>query len=210
MSSTAQVLANQLNAQRSTGPVTETGKAASSQNNFRHGLTGAFRVLPSENQADFDELLASLRAEHQPSTITESILVDNMAQHHWLAQRAQRLQHVTISDDLPAKEQERRFSLYLRYQTTNERAFHRCLADLLKLRAERRRAQIGFESQKQKQAQESRRESAEKRKHELHEFAVPLAQAKVDHQYVLTSNARLDGIIACTRENIPLEASKAA
>jgi len=35
------------------------------------------------------------------------------------------------------------------------------------------------------------------------------AEAKVDHQYVLTSNARLDGIIASMRENIPLEVQKA-
>jgi hypothetical protein len=210
MSTASQIIANQLNARRSTGPVTETGKAASSQNNFRHGLTGTFHVLPSENQAEFDELLASLRAEHQPSTITESILVDNMAQHYWLSQRAQRLQDVTMADDLPMRDQERQFALFLRYQTTNDRAFHRCLADLLKLRAERRRTQIGFESQKRQEAMEARRQAAEKRKQDLHEFAVLLAQAKVDHQFVLTSNARLDGIIASTRENIPLEVSKAA
>jgi len=207
MSTTAQVLANQQNAQHSTGPVTQSGKAASSQNNFRHGLTGAFRVLPTENQAEFDELLTSLRAEHQPSTITESILVDNMAQHYWLSQRAQRLQDIAVG---AYPSEEKQFALYLRYQSANERAFHRCLQDLLKLRAERRRAQIGFESQKRHAAAESRRELAEKRKQDLHEWAVLLAQAKVDHQYVLTSNARLDGIIASTRENIPLEVQKAA
>ena len=192
MSTTAQVLANQQNAQRSTGPATESGKAASSQNNFRHGLTGAFRVLPSEDQAEFDELLVSLRAEHQPSTPTESILVDNMAQHHWLAQRAQRLQDLALSEGLPAKQQDHQFALFLRYQTTNERAFHRCLQDLLKLRAERRRAEIGFESQQQKKAQESRRAAAESRRQERHRWDILLAEAKVDHQQVLTLNAEMD------------------
>jgi hypothetical protein len=210
MASASQTSANQLNANRSTGPTTEAGKAASSQNNFRHGLTGAFRVLPAENQAEFDQLVASLRAEHQPSTITESILVDNMAQHYWLSQRAQRLQDITMAEDLPAKDQDRQFALFLRYQTTNDRAFHQCLAQLLKLRSEKRRSEIGFESQQHKKAQEARRESAESRKKELHEWAVLLAQAKVDYQSVLTSNARLDGIIASTRENIPMEAPKAA
>ncbi|HTU46662.1 MAG TPA: hypothetical protein VMF91_16465 [Bryobacteraceae bacterium] len=142
MSTTAQVLANQLNAQRSTAPVTQSGKAASSQNHFRHGLAGAFRVLPTENQAEFDELLTNFRAEHQPSTITESILVDNMAQHYWLSQRAQRLQDVAIGAD---PSEEKQFALYLRYQSANERAFHRCLNDLLKLRAEQRKQEIGFE-----------------------------------------------------------------
>jgi hypothetical protein len=37
---------------------------------------------------------------------------------------------------------------YLRYQTQQERLFQRALHDLLKLRAEKRKEQIGFESQK--------------------------------------------------------------
>jgi len=210
MSTESQIRANQQNAQHSTGPQTDAGKAASCMNNFRHGFTGAFTVLPSEDQDEFDRLVGGLRAEHQPSTMTETILVEKMAQAHWLSQRAQRLQDIVMGDDLPEKEQDRQFALYLRYQTTNDRAFHRSLNGLLKLRAEKRKAEIGFESQQQKQAQESRRAAVEKRKQDLHEFAVLLAEAKVDHQYVLTSNAKLDGIIASTRENVPLEAKKAA
>ncbi len=48
------------------------------------------------------------------------------------------------------KSTERSLSLYIRYQTTNERAFSKCLSDLLKLRAERRKDKIGFESQQLK------------------------------------------------------------
>ena len=36
----------------STGPITPEGKAISSQNNFRHGLTAAFKVLASESQLE--------------------------------------------------------------------------------------------------------------------------------------------------------------
>ena len=39
-------------------------------------------------------------------------------------------------------------SLYMRYHTTHTRAFHKSLNDLLKLRSERRKANIGFEAQK--------------------------------------------------------------
>jgi hypothetical protein len=224
MSTEAQIRANQQNAQHSTGPKSEHGKAASCMNNFRHGFNGAFRVLPSEDQDEFDRLAASLHAEHQPSTITETILVEKMAQSYWLSKRAQHLQDITMADDLPLLDQEsgldepaglseaktKAMALFIRYQTTNDRAFHRCLADLLKLKAERRKQEIGFESQKRKEADQSRKAAAEKRKQELHEFAVLLAEAKVDHQYVLTSNAKLDGIIASTRENAPLEMKKAA
>ena len=41
MSTKAQTTANIANAQHSTGPKTESGKAASSLNHLSHGLTGA-------------------------------------------------------------------------------------------------------------------------------------------------------------------------
>jgi len=83
VSTSAQIAANQANAQHSTGPRTEEGKAASSHNNFRYGFTGAFLILPWEKQEEFESLLAGLREEHQPSTTTEAALVDKMAQSLW-------------------------------------------------------------------------------------------------------------------------------
>jgi hypothetical protein len=68
-----------------------------------------------------------------------------MAQHHWFSQRAVRLQNANIGND-------KKFAIYMRYQSINDRAFAKCLSDLLKLRAERRKEQIGFESQNQKRA----------------------------------------------------------
>ena len=225
MSSEAQITANQLNAQHSTGPKTEVGKAASCMNNFRFGFTGVFTVLASEDQDEFDHLFHSLSVEHQPKTMTERILVEKMAQHHWLSKRAQRLQDGAMDDPaLTPIQQERQFSLFLRYETTNNRAFHRCLNDLLRIKAERRRSEIGFESQKQKQAQESRREAAEKRKHdeaarrqraedrkeETHKWDVLLAEAKLDHQMVLTNNLELDRSTAQSAENEHRAKQKAA
>ncbi|MBV9767743.1 MAG: hypothetical protein JOZ48_23085, partial [Acidobacteriaceae bacterium] len=124
MSTEAQIAANQKNAQHSTGPKTEEGKTASSHNNFRFGFCGAFTVLPSESQEEFDILLAYLRTEHQPATPTEIILVEKMAQHHWLSRRALSLQDQAIQaevSDLPPAAQHKRFELFLRYQTTNDR-----------------------------------------------------------------------------------------
>jgi hypothetical protein len=66
-----------------------------------------------------------------------------MAQHHWLRDRAGLLQSNCFQDE--GSIDEKRLALYLRYQTTHERAFHKCLNDLLKLRAEKRKNEIGFE-----------------------------------------------------------------
>jgi hypothetical protein len=166
-------------------------------NNFRHGLAGAFRVLASENQDDFDQLLAGLRTEHQPSTITESMLVEKMAEHYWLGQRALRCQHACFVDGtLTMEEQSARLALFLRYQTTHDRAFRAALNDLLKLRAEKRKSEIGFVSQKQKEAIIALRQSAENRKQERHKWDILHVEAKMNHQLVLTSNLELDREIA--------------
>src|SRR5205814_2308668 len=75
------------------------------------------------------------------------------------------------------------------------------------LRNESRKQKIGFDSQNRRQAEEGRREAnetrrqaAENRKQELHKWAVLLAEAKFDHQRVLTSGARLPQVMAQIKE----------
>ena len=150
MASNAQITANQNNATLSTGPRTEEGKQTASRNNFRHGLASNQVIIEGESIEEFNALRDGFFDDHQPETVTETALVNGMAQHYWLAQRAVLLQNTafTSATEFDAK----KLSLFLRYQATHDRAFHKCLNDLLKLRAQKRREQIGFESQQQKQA----------------------------------------------------------
>ena len=69
---------------------------------------------------------------------------------------------------------------------------------------------IGFESQKHKEAEETRRQANENRKQDLHRWAVMLAEAKVDHQQVLTLDASLARDIAVAKGETPNQAQKAA
>ena len=155
MPTVTQISANQANAQQSTGPVTEEGKARSARNNFRHGLASGQLIVQGEAPAEFEALAEDLFNEHQPATTTEENLVLSMAQHFWLGQRAIRLQNEAFADGVSVAQ----LSLLLRYQTSNQRACSRCLTDLFKLRTERRRDEAarsskpktsinGFESQK--------------------------------------------------------------
>jgi len=126
--SAAKLAANRANAQHSTGPTSEAGRAVSSQNRTTHGLArhnGAFVLLPSEDPSGFEALKASLTKEHEPSTETESILVQSMAESHWLANRAQNLQSSCFDPRTSQITDPQLFSLYLRYQTTHTRAFHK-------------------------------------------------------------------------------------
>ena len=190
MATIAQTTANQANAQHSTGPKTETGKAASSRNHLRHGFAGRFPLLHFENPDEFDLLLLGLQADFKPATPAEDLLVERMAQHQWLIQRALQLQTICFETARPGEDHARSLTLYLRYQTTNERAFTQCLHNLLKLRSEKRKEQIGFESQKLAQAENARKQQIENRKQEVHKFDIYLAEAKAEHQELL--NHRLE------------------
>jgi hypothetical protein len=184
MSTAAQIDANRANSQLSTGPKTETGKAAAARNNFRHGLApaSAFRVLPSECQSDFDALLAAFRDEHQPVTQTEETLVEAMAEHHWLRHRALSLEESCFDFITGQVIDPQQLSLYLRYQTTHERAFHKSLNDLLKLRAEKRKQEIGFERQQRAKEEQTRKQEKHEMVKERHKWNVLLVEARIDHQ----------------------------
>jgi hypothetical protein len=92
MATAAQITANQNNAAHSTGPKTPEGKSAAARNSTKHGLSGAFTVLPHEDQDEFDILLACLRDDFQPANQHESFLVEQMSKSRWSLSRAQRLE----------------------------------------------------------------------------------------------------------------------
>jgi hypothetical protein len=152
--SQARIDANRANAQHSTGPKSPAGKAISSQNRLTHGLvyTGDnFRVLAGEDQPAFDALLNTLKDEHQPATPSESILVQRMAHHEWLYQRALRLQENCFDPATGEVADGKMFSLYMRYVSQHERGFSRCLNELARHRKDRQNLAIGFEREKRTQ-----------------------------------------------------------
>lgn len=134
---------------RATGPRTPEGKAISSRNALSHGLTSAKLVLPGENEADFHSLLSGLVEEHAPATITEEILVREMAEQYWRLQRARSQEYKLLADPEQMLERtvgnvadaahvwSQQLAVAQRYCTRFERGFHRCLTTLRKLQKER-------------------------------------------------------------------------
>jgi hypothetical protein len=169
--SQAQIDANRANSQLSTGPRTAAGKAISSQNRTYHGLAGDFQLMPWEDVDRFLTLQNDLRAEYQPSTLTEQSYVDRLAEHMWCRQRCLDLIPLCHDFETHLIDEPRQFALLQRYQTANERGMDKCVNLLLKLRATQRKEEIGFESQK-------RQEAAETRKIEAHEARMHLANAR--------------------------------
>jgi hypothetical protein len=191
MSTEAQIAANRANAEHSTGPKTEEGKTASSRNHYGHGLSthtynDIFFLLPHESTEAYSLLCATLLHEHRPENETEHILVDRMAQHHWLRRRAEAFESGCFKSD--GTLDDKRLALFMRYRTSHERAFSKCLAELLKLRAEKRKVEIGFESQKRAQDEHTRKQEKHEMAKEHHTWEILLAEAKVDHQQLATLN----------------------
>jgi len=147
MSSAAQVLANQANAQHSTGPTTEAGKARVAENRITHGLAGSeFHLLAWESAEQFNEFAAVTKAEYNPQTREEDRLVHAIIQHYWLMQRALTLQDAILCKDTMDDTDQKRISLLIRYQTANERSYYKAMKELKTIRKQ----QIGFESQNAK------------------------------------------------------------
>ncbi len=107
--SDAKIAANRANAARSTGPKTPEGKAVSSMNALKHGLTARRVVVlndPDEDPAQFDHLLDELIDEHQPDGVTERFLVERIATCYWRLRRALRYEAQSAADRLLARQQD--------------------------------------------------------------------------------------------------------
>jgi len=96
MSTESQLLANRLNALKSTGPRTIEGKAAISQNAVKHGLSAERDVITSENQADFELYRQQLLDELSPVSPMESILAERIVTLSWRLKRVCRFQNQAI------------------------------------------------------------------------------------------------------------------
>ena len=145
MTTQSRIDANRVNSLSSTGPRTGEGKAASSRNATRHGLSTGVLFIEGENPQDYELLLNDLLAEHQPATATETALVLRMAQQLWLTQRATRLLQQAVELNT-AQDNAKQVALMLRYQTAADRSFYKALDELRKLQKERYSSTIGFVS----------------------------------------------------------------
>jgi hypothetical protein len=148
MATAEQITANRLNAQASTGPKTEAGKAAVARNAVSHGLTSrVFAFLPCEDPNAFAVLLAGLENEHEPATPSESFLVLELARAQWKIERAAAIESELLAGDSATdwaavaagfrkdSTVEHALLKLTRYEQAARRTWHQSLNQLLKLRS---------------------------------------------------------------------------
>src|SRR5690242_3574937 len=92
MSTLNQIEANRRNAQKSTGPRTDAGKAASRFNALKSGIDAKAQVIPGEDAAELEALARDYHQQWQPATPLECFLTDALIHADWQLRRLRRVE----------------------------------------------------------------------------------------------------------------------
>ena len=96
MSTEAQINANRINSQSSTGPTTDAGKAKVSLNALKTGLTGRTVVLPFEDASAYEKLMLDYQKQFEPVGPIETGLVQSLVDVVWRLERIPGLQYALL------------------------------------------------------------------------------------------------------------------
>ena len=132
MSTAAQINANQLNAQQSTGPRTPEGKSVVSKNSTKHGLSASYPVIRTpEEQTQFDALESAYQYELHPNAPSEQTLFKQLVLAAWNIDRCHRLESdLADSTEIDPLLDDTAYKTLARiesYRARAERLFHRNL-----------------------------------------------------------------------------------
>ena len=143
MSSPAQIAANRANAQLSTGPKTDEGKAKSSRNNFRNGLNCRQLYIPPDMQDTAKDVEAALRNEIRPEGELQETLFFDLVRFRinilrCLEFEANLFEQAAQKGVIPFLDPEIAPALQKiqAYRAAGERGFYRSMNELRKLQSE--------------------------------------------------------------------------
>ena len=99
MATQKQIVANQRNAQKSTGPRTTAGKAKSSRNALKTGIYADDETaLPCEDPLKLQDLQREYYACYAPATPAQRCLVDALVRDEWLLRRFAMIEGQLLTD----------------------------------------------------------------------------------------------------------------
>ncbi|MEO8371912.1 MAG: hypothetical protein ABI806_22185 [Candidatus Solibacter sp.] len=87
MATQKQLDANRRNSQKSTGPASFAGKAASSMNALKTGIHAKSVIITGEKASDLQQLIDEYYAAYQPSNPVARGLVDDLIRTEWTLRR---------------------------------------------------------------------------------------------------------------------------
>jgi len=141
----AQLAANAINAQSSTGPRTEAGLSASSKNATTNGFYAAHDFIRPGEEPLYEELDAALAKDLAPIGMLECNLVDEIRRAMWRLRRCGLVEesfatlggHADTPDPMQVESQARLQISVDRARSQAHRLLHNCTAELRKLQTER-------------------------------------------------------------------------
>ena len=92
MPTEAQINANRLNAQKSTGPTSPEGKARSALNALKSGIDAWSHIIPGEDPAELEALTAQFLLHYRPADPVQVSLVDTLVSTEWIQRRLRRVE----------------------------------------------------------------------------------------------------------------------
>ncbi len=107
MATDKQIEANRLNSQKSTGPRTEAGRAASRLNSYKHGLTGDLDVMTEEQKEARDAFMAGILDGLKPADAIERQLAHSIADGYWRINRVSTIENNFLAADAYNQELDR-------------------------------------------------------------------------------------------------------
>jgi hypothetical protein len=87
-----QAAASRANSQKSTGPRTTAGKAASRFNALKHGIYAVHQIMFDETPEDLADLSAEYHEHHNPADSDQRFLVDTLVNYEWRIRRIRRVE----------------------------------------------------------------------------------------------------------------------
>ncbi len=132
MATLAQVIANRANAQLSTGPKTEEGKARAAENSFKDGFYAKAFVVRGDEQEAFDEMRDTLEATLQPLDIVSYDLFSQILHAAWNLHRLRELEnklYAASADPFDDAASQHKLEQIARHRTRFERS-HRTALNL--------------------------------------------------------------------------------
>lgn len=143
MATAVQVLANRENAQLSTGPTSEEGKAKAAQNAVRHHLTARGLIVPLGMEDDFALLEAGLLEHLMPLGDLQNLLFKRILECAWNVERCRRAEGDLFA---PAEDQgiaplldqneDPRYARIQKYARQNENSMLKMMRELGRLQTE--------------------------------------------------------------------------
>jgi hypothetical protein len=133
------------NGAKSKGPKTQEGKAISSKNALRHGLTSRKIVIEGlESEAEFNRFRTGIRSHYQPQDLMEAVWVDRITSCLWRLRRVtfEEAQMIAEGNDSPLGNRDRflppnfeRLELLSTYEERIMRQLQLAIREFEKLRA---------------------------------------------------------------------------